>query len=228
MGYIYKITHKESGKSYIGQTVQDLEERWRSHLKRKSNCRYLSYALKKYGKDAFDFKLICICFDEDLDKFEQDYMKKYNTMVPNGFNLREGGNSGKQNEETKKKISTTLKDKFAKLEIIPKNGWLGKVMTQEHKDKIKKGMIGMPKKSEATKQKLREYKTKYRVLQYTLSGELVNTYESGVDAAKHINSTKSHISSACRGKRKTLQGFVWKYMDRMTNEILVFENNIKL
>jgi len=27
MGYIYKITHKESKKSYIGQTTQDLDIR---------------------------------------------------------------------------------------------------------------------------------------------------------------------------------------------------------
>jgi predicted GIY-YIG superfamily endonuclease len=41
MGYIYKITNKTDGKIYVGQTIQTLEERWRNHRKKGSNCRYL-------------------------------------------------------------------------------------------------------------------------------------------------------------------------------------------
>jgi group I intron endonuclease len=67
MGYIYKITNKETGKMYIGQTCQDLHERWRSHRSSRSSCRYLKLAIKKYGIYNFDFKLICICFDSDMD-----------------------------------------------------------------------------------------------------------------------------------------------------------------
>ena len=66
MGYIYKITNKITSQSYIGQTKQDLDERWRQHKKANSNCVYLKSAFNKYGVDNFDFKLICICFDDDL------------------------------------------------------------------------------------------------------------------------------------------------------------------
>ena len=213
MGYIYKITHKESKKSYIGQTIKDLEERWREHLKKTSNCRYLSYALKKYGKDAFDFKLICICFDEDLNWYEIDYMKKYNTISPNGYNLREGGNSGKQHEDTKKKISDTLKDKYAKQEIISKKVFLGKKLTDEHKAKISKGGKGLVR-SEETRKKITENSKKYKVLQYTLDGGLINTYDGCVIAANAMGTHKSKISAACRGKLKTYKGFVWKYVKK--------------
>jgi len=213
MGYIYKITHKESKKSYIGQTIKDLEERWREHLKKTSNCRYLSHALKKYGKDAFEFKLICICFDDDLNRFEIDYMKKYNTISPNGYNLREGGNSGKQHEDTKKKISETLKDKYAKHEIIANNGFLGKKLTAEHKSKISKGGKGLVR-SEEVRKKITENSKKYKVLQYTLDGVLINTYDGCVVAAGAMDTTKSQISSACRGKIKTYKGFVWKYIKK--------------
>jgi group I intron endonuclease len=111
MGYIYKIVNKIDGKTYIGQTIQDLEERWRQHRKTNSNCRYLKSAIKKHGIENFNFKLVCICFDDDLDKYETTYIKKYNAMVPNGYNLREGGNSSKHHEETKKKISEKLKNR---------------------------------------------------------------------------------------------------------------------
>jgi len=100
MGYIYKIVNKINGKVYIGQTTQILEERWKQHCKMRSNCYYLKNALKKYGIDKFDFKLICICFDNDLDRYEINYIEKFNSIVPNGYNLRKGGNSGKHHEET--------------------------------------------------------------------------------------------------------------------------------
>lgn len=213
MGYIYKITHKETQKSYIGQTIQDLDIRWRDHLKKSSNCRYLSYALTKYGEDTFEFTLICICFDEDLNRFEIDYMKKYNTIAPNGYNLREGGNNGRQHEDTKKKISKTLKDKYAKQEIIPNRSFLGKKLTSEHKAKISKSGKGLIR-SEETKKRITEANKKYKVLQYTLEGELVNTYDGCVVAANAMSVTKGQISAACRGKLKTYKGFVWKYVKK--------------
>jgi group I intron endonuclease len=90
MGYIYKITNKTDGKIYVGQTIQPLDERFRQHRKKGSNCRYLKRAFEKYGFDNFVFEMICICFDDDLDKFEIQYMAKFNSIVPNGYNLRAG------------------------------------------------------------------------------------------------------------------------------------------
>jgi len=104
MGYIYKITNKIDNKIYIGQTIRDVFLRWREHKKQNSNCRYLKAAFEKYGLKNFEFKLICISFDNELDKLENHYIKKYNSLVPNGYNLRHGGNNGKVNEETKKKF----------------------------------------------------------------------------------------------------------------------------
>lgn len=108
MGYIYKIKNKIDNKIYIGQTIQDLEDRWRDHLNKHSNCRYLKSAFKKYGVDNFEFQLVCITFDNCLDDMEIKYIEHYNCLVPNGYNLRLGGNSGKHNEETKRKIAGTL------------------------------------------------------------------------------------------------------------------------
>ena len=132
MGYIYKIKNKITKQCYIGQTIVDLDERWRQHLKPNSNCRYLKASIKKYGVDSFEFKLICICFDNDLDNYECFYMNKYNTLVPNGYNLREGGNSGRHHEETKRKISETLKNRT---DIVRGKSQLGKPHTEEIKKK---------------------------------------------------------------------------------------------
>jgi group I intron endonuclease len=111
MGFIYKIIHNESGKVYVGQTTQDINRRWKDHSKSQSNCTYLRNALKKYGTDAFKYEIICIVFDEDLDEFEADYIIRHNCIVPNGYNLKNGGNSigGYHHQETKDKISKALK-----------------------------------------------------------------------------------------------------------------------
>jgi len=38
-------------------------------------------ALNKYGKENFKMELICVCFDEKLNKYEIDYINKYNSLV---------------------------------------------------------------------------------------------------------------------------------------------------
>jgi len=138
MGYIYKITNKTDGKIYVGQTIQTLDERFRQHRKKGSNCRYLKRAFEKYGFDNFVFEMICICFDEDLDKFEIQYMAKFNSIVPNGYNLRAGGNSGRHNEETKKKISATLKGRTD----IVRGNLSGFHLSEETKKKISDALKG--------------------------------------------------------------------------------------
>lgn len=99
MGYIYKITNRVSGKIYIGKTEQhNVESRWKRHKymfgKTKGGCPALRDAVKKYGIDSFTFEILIICFDEDCDRWEKEYIKKYNCIVPNGYNILEGGQGG--------------------------------------------------------------------------------------------------------------------------------------
>ena len=164
--------------------MQDLDERWRQHKKTNSNCRYMKASMKKYGIDNFEFKLICICFDNDLDKYECYYMNKYNSIVPNGYNLRQGGNSGRHNEETKKKISETLKNRTD----------IKKIFTTESKNRISKK------------------KTKYRIFQMNTKddGIIINTFTGYANAAKSVGVSKSCIIDVCNGKSKTSRGYFWK------------------
>lgn len=112
MGYIYLVTNKINGMKYVGQSLQlDINKRWYSHKKvDKHNVGQILYnAYKKYGIDNFDYKIICICFDEDTDKYEEEYIKKYNTVHPNGYNLLQGGKNRKHNPETLKHLSEIMK-----------------------------------------------------------------------------------------------------------------------
>lgn len=119
MGYIYKITNIVTGKCYIGETIQqDYEARWRKHrncLKYKEGCPLLKASMKKHGLDKFTFEIILICFDNDVLKYEREYIKKYNSQVPNGYNILPGGQLGdgmlgyKHTPETIEKIKESGK-----------------------------------------------------------------------------------------------------------------------
>ena len=206
MGYIYKITNKNTGKMYIGQTIQDLEERWRGHRSSKSNCRYLKSAIKKYGIYNFEFKLICVCFDNDMDKFENDYIKKYNTLVPNGYNLREGGNGGRHNEETKQKISESLKNRT---DIIYSKNQLGRPHTEEIKKKISNSLKGR-KLSKESIQKRNQKLIKYKVFQLNKDEKIINTFNGYTEAAKSVGTNKNSIWKVCNGKIQSTKGYFWK------------------
>jgi group I intron endonuclease len=121
MGFIYRITNKVSNKLYIGQTKQkDPQYRWNDHIRSmkygKDGCPLLIASAKKYGVESFKFEVIIICFDNDLDKYEIEYINKYNTKAPNGYNITDGGNinnsfqNRRHTEETKQKLrEITLK-----------------------------------------------------------------------------------------------------------------------
>jgi group I intron endonuclease len=217
MGFIYKITNKENGMIYIGQTIQSLEDRWRQHRKKSSTCLYLKRAFEKYGIDNFIFEMICSCDNEELDKLEIQYMTEFNSIVPNGYNLREGGNSGRHNEETKRKISQALK---GRTDII--NHQLGKPVTEETKKKISDALkgrtdiirnhcrnIGMHH-TEKAKNKMSESHKK-KINQYDLDNNFIKTFNSIADAAIEINTCRDNIGRVCSGRNKTAAGFIWKY-----------------
>jgi len=208
MGYIYRIINKVTQQTYIGQTTQDLYERWRQHKKSQSNCRYLKSALNKYGVDNFEFKLICIGFDDKLNDLEIYYINKYNSAVPNGYNLKLGGNNGgKHNEETKKKISETLKKT---LSITKRESKLGRPHTEETKTKLSKALTGIKQKQETIK-KRSKLLIKHRVFKIDKETKnILEIFNGYTEAAKNVGTSKNAIWKVCNGKGNTANGFIWK------------------
>ncbi len=90
---IYKITNLLNNKIYIGQTIHP-NKRWWEH-NQKANTYADNYpihlAIAKYGKDNFSFEILE--WTEDYDNRERELIKEYNSLVPYGYNLIEGGHS---------------------------------------------------------------------------------------------------------------------------------------
>ena len=209
MGYIYTITNKTDNKIYVGQTVQDVELRWKDHLKRGSNCRYLKSAINKYGVDNFVFKLVCITFDNKLDDMEIQYIEKYKSLVPNGYNLRRGGNSGRHHAETKQKISDTLKIRYQNGLIHPRNQ-LGIPHSEITKKKISEANKGRRISEESINRRTISRRIN-KIIQFDIEGNRLNSFDSCKEAGEYIGISLNSINLCCIGKAKTAKGFVWKY-----------------
>jgi len=55
------------------------------------------------------------------------------------------------------------------------------------------------------------YKNKRMVEQYTIDGIYIKTFNSITEASKATNGTTSNISKCCKGARKSVGGYIWKY-----------------
>jgi group I intron endonuclease len=209
MGYIYTITNKTDNKTYVGQTVRELDTRWKDHLKKRSNCRYLKSAINKYGVENFVFKLVCITFDNMLDDMEIQYIQKYNCLVPNGYNLRLGGNSGTHNAETKQKISESLKLTY-KNGLTPPRPQLGKPHSEIHKKHLSECLKGRRLSQETINKRIISSR-KNKIIQFDIEGNRLHSFDSCKEAAEYIGISLNSINLCCIGKAKTAKGFVWKY-----------------
>jgi group I intron endonuclease len=216
---------------YIGQTIRkNINDRWRQH----KNCKkdtigsYLYNSYKKYGVQNFEYKLICICFDEDCNKIEQEYIKKFNSLYPNGYNLQVGGGNHKLIEEVKNKIKEKIIGKI--------NYNKGKKMSEEQKIKLRESALIWHKNnttfvSNEKKKKISECLKKYysensnnksircvKVEQYDLKGNYIKTHNSINEAAKEVGITQMMINRASSKeekylKYKTAKGFIWKRLE---------------
>ena len=96
-GFIYKITNKINGKSYIGQTIQNVKERFYQHCATKCSQAILNMvihkAINKYGKSNFTIEVIEEVESTNLNDRERYWIKYYDSYN-NGYNSTEGGQDG--------------------------------------------------------------------------------------------------------------------------------------
>jgi len=122
IGQIYLIKNTITNKNYVGQTLSHRKNhkkyrqfgfigRFKDHLgeaicnTKKKQCTYLNNAIRLHGKDAFQVELLFTCPKEELDHYEEKYIKEHNTLYPNGYNLTIGGKVFKNMETDMEKLS---------------------------------------------------------------------------------------------------------------------------
>lgn len=232
---IYKIT-SPSGRIYIGQSI-DIKRRFRyyNNLKCKEQPKLYNSFLK-YGVEAHKFEIIELCMQKYLNNMERYYQEKYDT-VNNGLNLlyvKSDHFNGNHSEESKKKISQTLKGRpihentKAALLLSNKTRILsaesierfrkastGKKFTQESKDKMSKARLGKKHSQETVQKKIDSSPNKKAVLQYDLNGNIIAEYESVRAANRALGKVQSSASiyQMLTKKQDTAYGYKWRYKD---------------
>lgn len=81
---IYKITNKNNGKSYIGQSVH-CGKRLDEHC---GGDQFIDKVIQLEGVDSFTFDILKETTREELSYWEDYYIMKYNSIFPNGYNQR--------------------------------------------------------------------------------------------------------------------------------------------
>jgi group I intron endonuclease len=129
---IYMLTNKLTGDIYVGQSI-DLRKRFikyfsLSYITSRKEL-IISRALIKYGYSNFSVTILEYCIGSELDVKEQYYFDKLNPQ----YNIQKiaGGSSKglKLSEETKSKISKSLKGVYAG----EKAYWYCRSMSEETK-----------------------------------------------------------------------------------------------
>lgn len=103
---VYKHTNRITGKSYVGWTKHPIEVRWKHHvnnaLASSNNWKFWN-AIRKYGIDCWDHKILSIhrTSKKAMEK-EKYFIKKFDTYN-SGYNSTLGGHgfTGKHTQETK-------------------------------------------------------------------------------------------------------------------------------
>lgn len=90
---IYKIQNLTNQKIYIGQSTH-IEKRWQEHCQPSSHS-LIGKAIQKYGKTNFSFVILEECDKSLLNEREEYYIKQYDSVVPNGYNVEERENGQK-------------------------------------------------------------------------------------------------------------------------------------
>lgn len=145
---VYMIINQVNQKVYVGSS-RDLKGRGKKHFsllrKNKHTNTYLQQSFNKYGEENFKLEILKYCKENQLLKWEQHFMNKYNSANHDcGYNLEIRADRKIISEESRRKSSISHKGKIS--------GMKGKKHSEESKRKMSLSRLG-EKQSEETKKK---------------------------------------------------------------------------
>ncbi len=124
-GVVYLIIDGTNDREYVGQTTRSVEQRFSEHQKSEF---LIGKVIRAHGAENFTTATVKECASkEELDFWEKYLIKSRDTLVPNGYNLTDGGEGGIPCDETRAKLSAVHKG-------VPKS--------REHRRKIGEGNKG--------------------------------------------------------------------------------------
>jgi len=151
---IYRIFHKDSGKTYVGQS-KDIPFRWKHHRESLNGGYHYNFHLQsawvRYGEKAFGFEILEMVADsKDLSRREGHYCDLYQAHDrDHGYNLRKVNPDGscEVSKETREKLAVLRRGKPLPLDTRLKvsktlTGRKGPPCTEEAKEKSRVSHLG--------------------------------------------------------------------------------------
>ena len=243
---IYLIKNNITNKVYIGQSI-DIKRRWSEHKARafnlENNCAHkpLYSSMRKYGLEAFSFKVICECMPEELNEKEKFYINFYNSLVPNGYNISLKEQLTQVKAKTCKKCGKIISsDSLSGLcrSCYSETTRLVKRPSQEELvqqlQEVNGNFEELGRRYGINGNSIRKWCKSYGISHYTkdykviikntkphkipvnqidlVNNTIIATYESANAAARALGKTScSHITEVCEGIHKTAYGYKWEY-----------------
>ena len=212
MAHIYVITNIINGKQYVGKTCNSIENRFAEHIsdskKRKLEKCPLYSAINKYGSENFKIDLIELCDPNDASDREKYWIQKLNTYGTSGYNATVGGD-GKMFFNHKQLVEQYIGGKTF-TQIAQEFNCSPETVSNACKE------YGIQ-----TRTRIEETLKPTIMIDKNTNNEIVR-FECLIDAAEYclknniahgkISTVRTHISEACRGKRKQAYGYNWSFI----------------
>lgn len=200
MAYIYQIQNDVNGKIYVGKTEFSIERRFQEHCRasRKETIdRPLYAAMRKYGIEHFHISLL-----EETDNPEERerYWIESLGTFKNGYNATMGGDGKKyldydliislyKEVQNQNEVARILKIDQSTVRRIVHQADIKVLSLKEVRAQFAKKVAKIDPKT----------------------NKIIQVYSSIQEAERENGNTK-HISSVCKGKRKTCAGYKWQYI----------------
>lgn len=221
MGYIYLIENDINNKLYIGQTIKTVRYRFNQHMN--AALRGETYCLiyddvRIYGRDKYHYKQLEKVNNEKLYEREEYWIRKYNTIDPNGYNQRYGGNDYGQRAVYKidKDTNEILEYYASAKEAAIENGCDLSALTKVCRhQKDAKSLLNfkwsyVDNYNSNLINSLKIHETRYGINQMDINtNKLIKRWDSIAQASNELNIDQTSISHCLRGRYQKAGGYGW-------------------
>lgn len=139
---VYVLTNTVNGKCYVGSSYdRQVSKRRTRHLRGDTN-RLVATDITKYGREQFEFKVICQgLFERDAKRIESQTIMRLTSASPNGYNIRKDGQGGAPEGSSNPSKSQEVRDKISKSKIGDINPMKRPDVRKKHAEAVKQAGI---------------------------------------------------------------------------------------